>query len=87
VVVAPAQKNMRLQGSGEALRRTLFRRPLVSGDVISTSTQSRAASDPRVPPELRPYLEGPSYGLQEIRLVVVATQPRGIVYVAEGTQI
>jgi len=87
VTVAPAQKNMRLQGSGEALRRTLFRRPLVSGDVISTSAPSRAASGPRVPPELRPFLEGPPYGLQEIRLVVVATQPRGIVYVAEGTQI
>ncbi|MEH3148000.1 MAG: CDC48 family AAA ATPase [Methylobacterium frigidaeris] len=87
IVVAPAQKNVRLQGSGEALRRTLLRRPLVAGDVISTSTQSRAAPDPRIPPELRPYFGGPTYGLQEIRLVVVTTQPRGIVFVAEGTEI
>src|SRR5690606_20474825 len=36
ITIAPAQKNMRLMGSGEMLRRTLFRRPLVAGDVIST---------------------------------------------------
>src|SRR5687768_18600264 len=35
--LAPAQKNLRLVGSGDMLRRTLFQRPLVSGDVISTS--------------------------------------------------
>src|SRR5690606_22372964 len=54
VVLAPAQKNMRLQGSGDALRRTFFHRPFVSGDVISTSIYHRnAAADPRIPPQLR----------------------------------
>ena len=87
VVVAPAQKNVRLQGSGEALRRTFFRRPLIAGDVIATATQRSGGPDPRLPPQLRSYLDLPAYGLQEIRLSVVATQPRGIVYVAEGTEI
>jgi transitional endoplasmic reticulum ATPase len=88
LVVAPAQKNVRLQGSGEALRRTFFRRPVLAGDVIATATQPRSGGpDPRLPPQLRSYLDLPAYGLQEIRLVVVATQPRGIVYVAEGTEI
>jgi hypothetical protein len=41
VVLAPAQKNLRLSGSGEALRRTLYQRPLVAGDVISTSVYCR----------------------------------------------
>lgn len=77
VVLAPAQKNLVLQGSGEALQRTFLHRPMVSGDVVSTSVQQRQR-DPRLLP---------AYGLQEIRLVVVATQPRGIVQITEDTVI
>lgn len=77
VVLAPAQKNLVLQGSGEALQRTFLHRPMVSGDVVSTSVQQRQR-DPRLLP---------AYGLQEIRLVVVATQPRGIVQINEETVI
>ncbi|MBW9051027.1 CDC48 family AAA ATPase [Rhizobium mesosinicum] len=76
VVLAPAQKNLVLQGSGEALQRTFLQRPMVAGDVVSTSVQQRI-SDPR--------LNLPAYGLQEIRLVVVSTQPRGIVQMTEQT--
>ncbi|WP_407519489.1 CDC48 family AAA ATPase [Methylobacterium oryzisoli] len=87
VVLAPAQKNLRLQGSGEALRRTFFRRPLVAGDVISTSVQSRTGRD-QVPEELRSMFNLPAYGLQEIRLVVVSTQPaRGIVQITAETEV
>ncbi|ACL62297.1 CDC48 family AAA ATPase [Methylobacterium nodulans] len=86
IVLAPAQKNLRLQGSGEALRRTFYRRPLVAGDVISTSVQSRMGRDD-VPPELRSMFNLPAYGLQEIRLVVVSTQPRGIVQVTAETEV
>jgi transitional endoplasmic reticulum ATPase len=75
IVLAPAQKNLVLQGSGEALQRTFMYRPMVAGDVVSTSVQQRSR-DPRV-------LQ--AYGLQEIRLVVVSTQPRGIVQVNEQT--
>jgi transitional endoplasmic reticulum ATPase len=75
IVLAPAQKNLVLQGSGEALRRTFMHRPMVAGDVVSTSVQQRSR-DPRL-------LQ--AYGLQEIRLVVVSTQPRGIVQVNEQT--
>lgn len=76
VVLAPAQKNLVLQGSGEALQRTFLHRPMVSGDVISTSVQQRI---------LDPRISLPTYGLQEIRLVVVSTQPRGIVQMTEQT--
>ena len=86
VVLAPAQKNLRLQGSGEALRRTFYQRPLTAGDVISTSVHSLRAVDPRLPDELRGLLN-PAYGLQEIQLVVVPTQPRGIVLVTAETEV
>ncbi|MBZ6075548.1 CDC48 family AAA ATPase [Microvirga puerhi] len=86
IVLAPAQKNVRLQGSAEALRRTFYMRPLAAGDVISTSVHSPRAIDPRLPEELRGLLNMPAYGLQEIRLVVVSTQPRGIVQVTAETE-
>lgn len=77
VVLAPAQKNLVLQGSGEALQRTFLHLPMVAGDVVSTSVQQRVR-DPRL-------LNLPAYGLQEIRLVVVSTQPRGIVQMTAET--
>src|SRR4051812_15906228 len=87
VVLAPAQKNLRLQGSGDALRRTFYRRPVTAGDVISTSVHSPRGVDPRLPEELRGMLNIPAYGLQEIRLVVVSTQPRGIVQITAETEV
>ena len=87
VVLAPAQKGLRLQGSGDALKRTFYQRPLTAGDVISTSVYSQRSADQRLPEELRGLLNIPAYGLQEIRLVVVSTQPRGIVHVTAETEI
>lgn len=84
VVLAPAQKNLRLQGSGEALQRTFLHRAMVSGDVVSTSVQQRI--NRRDGGELAGGMfDLPAYGLQEIRLVVVATQPRGIVRMTDET--
>ena len=96
VQLAPAQKNLRLVGSGEMLRRTLFQRPLVTGDVISTSIYQRAAQQggpggpgrDNIPEDLfRMFFEQPAFGLQEIRLRVISTAPRGIVQVAQDTEI
>jgi len=90
VQLAPAQKNLRLMGSGEMLRRTLFQRPLVAGDIISTSVYRRTAATPEslFPEDIfRMFFEQPAYGLQEIRLRVVSTQPRGIVQVVQDTEI
>jgi transitional endoplasmic reticulum ATPase len=42
---------------------------------------------PEAPEELRGLVNIPAYGLQEIRLVVVSTQPRGIVHVTADTEI
>jgi transitional endoplasmic reticulum ATPase len=87
VVLAPAVKSLRLQGSGEALQRTFLHRPMVAGNVVSTSVHQRVQGhDPRMSDQaLRGLLDLPAYGLQEIRLVVVSTQPRGIVQMTENT--
>jgi transitional endoplasmic reticulum ATPase len=89
IQLAPAQKNLRLVGSGEMLRRTLFQRPLVAGDIISTSIYQRNQMQPGgVPDDLfRMFFEQPAFGLQEIRLRVISTTPRGIVQIAQDTEI
>ena len=92
IQLAPAQKNLRLVGSGEMLRRTLFQRPLVSGDIISTSIYQRAqqgvGNQGNIPEDLfRMFFEQPAFGLQEIRLRVITTMPRGVVQVAQDTEI
>src|SRR5690606_636077 len=50
VVFAPAQREMRLQGPGEALKRVFFRRPLVAGDLVATHGQQPVRN---VPPDVR----------------------------------
>ncbi len=88
VTLAPAQKNIRLAGSGEGLRRTFFGRPLVAGDVISTSVYQRAAAPGGIPDEVfQQLLAQQSYALQEIRLIVVSTNPKGVVRINETTEI
>jgi transitional endoplasmic reticulum ATPase len=91
ISIAPAQKNMRLSGSPELLRRTLFRRPLVAGDVVSTAVYQRTQTPTgtgRQPEDIfRTFFQQPAFALQEIRLLVVATLPRGVVQVAADTEI
>ncbi len=92
IQLAPAQKNLRLVGSGEMLRRTLFQRPLVAGDIISTSIYQRASqgvgNQGNIPEDLfRMFFEQPAFGLQEIRLRVISTNPRAVVQVAQDTEI
>ncbi|MBP7148836.1 MAG: CDC48 family AAA ATPase [Acidobacteria bacterium] len=85
VTLAPGQKNVRLVGSGEALKRTLFRRPLVAGDLVSTSVYHHGDGQPDE--MLREFFGQRTFGLQEIRLAVVGTKPRGVVQVVEETEI
>ncbi|MES1974427.1 MAG: CDC48 family AAA ATPase [Pseudomonadota bacterium] len=84
VVFAPAQQNLRLQGSSNALKRTFFGRPLTQGDVVATAGQQRVDN---MPPGVQQFLRAPAYALQEIRLAVIATTPKGVVHVDENTEI
>src|SRR5918998_1581306 len=85
IVLAPAQDNLRLHGSSEALRRSFARRPLTEGDVVATAGHQRVNAD--MPEHVRQLLNAPAFALQEVRLVVVSTVPKGIVHIDGKTQI
>jgi transitional endoplasmic reticulum ATPase len=85
VVFAPAQPNIRLQGSADALKRTFAGRPLVEGDVVATTGHQRVNAD--MPDHVRQMLNAPAFALQELRLVVVSTMPKGIVHVDAKTAV
>jgi len=70
VVFAPAQPNVRLQGSAEALKRTFAGRPLVEGDTVATTGHQRINAD--MPDHIRQLLNAPAFALQELRLVVAS---------------
>jgi transitional endoplasmic reticulum ATPase len=79
VVFAPAQANVRLQGSADALQRTFANRPLTEGDTVATTGHQRVNAD--MPEPIRQMLNAPAFALQELRLVVVSTVPKGIVHI------
>jgi len=86
VVFAPAQQNLRLHGSGNALKRSFAGRPLVAGDTVATAGQ-QAVDRTDLPPQLRQMLAAPAYALQEVRLTVVSTVPKGIVHIDGETEV
>jgi len=90
VVIAPAQEGIRLQGPGQALLRTLNGRPVAAGDVISTSVYRKSPDmdGGQFPEEVfNQFFRQRAFGLQEIRLLVTKTKPKGIVKVTPQTQI
>jgi transitional endoplasmic reticulum ATPase len=86
VVFAPAQKNVRLHGNAEALKRSFGMKPLTQGDVVATAGQ-RPVDQGDMPPQLRQIMNAPAYALQEVRLVVAATTPKGIVHIGQETEV
>ena len=86
VVFAPAQQNLRLQGSSQALKRSFAGRPLCQGDTVATVGQQRVGGD-NLPPNVAQLLRAPAYALQEIRMLVLSTTPKGVVHVDENTEI
>src|SRR3546814_1012908 len=86
VVFAPAQQNLRLQGNPQRLKRSFFHRPLTACDVIATTGQQQVDLGD-MPPQLRQMLAAPAYALQEIRLAVVSTVPKGVVHIEAETEV
>lgn len=84
VIFAPAQREMKLQGPGEALRRNFFGRPLLTGDLVATRGRQPVQN---MPPELARMVNAPAFALTEIRLSVVSTTPRGVVHIDETTEV
>jgi transitional endoplasmic reticulum ATPase len=85
VVFAPTQNNVRLQGSADALKRSFEGRPFCEGDTVATTGHQRVNAD--MPDHIRQLLNAPAFALQEVRLSVVSTVPRGIVHIDEKTQV
>jgi len=85
IVFAPAQDNVRLQGSSDALKRTFAGRPLCEGDIVATTGHQRVNAD--VPDPVRQLLNAPAFALQEVRLVVVSATPKGIVHIDSNTNV
>jgi transitional endoplasmic reticulum ATPase len=83
VVFAPAQNGVQLQGSSEALKRSFAGRPLTAGDTVATTGHQRVNAD--MPEHVRQLLNAPAFALQEVRLAVVSTAPRGIVHIDRDT--
>ena len=84
VVFAPAQREMRLQGPTQALKRNFFRKPIVAGDLVATSGQQPVNN---MPPQVQRMFNAPAYALTQIRLSVVSTVPKGIVHIDEDTEV
>ncbi|MFC0588715.1 CDC48 family AAA ATPase [Novosphingobium aquiterrae] len=84
VVFAPAQREMRLQGPGQALKRNFFQRPLVAGDLVATTGQTQVRD---MPPQVARMFNAPAFALTQIRLTVVSTVPKGIVHIDENTEV
>ena len=85
VVFAPTQNNVRLQGSAQALQRSFEGRPFCEGDTVATTGHQRVNAD--MPDHIRHLLNAPAFALQEVRLTVVSTTPRGIVHIDANTQV
>ena len=85
IVFAPAQDNVRLHGSSEALKRTFAGRPLTEGDVVATAGHRRVDAD--VPDPIRQMLNAPAFALQEVRMLVVSASPKGIVHIDAKTSV
>jgi transitional endoplasmic reticulum ATPase len=85
VVFAPAQNNVRLQGSAEALKRTFAGRPFVEGDIVAATGHQRVNAD--LPDNIRQMINAPAFALQQIRLTVVSAAPKGIVHIDSKTTV
>ncbi|HXH00053.1 MAG TPA: CDC48 family AAA ATPase [Sphingomicrobium sp.] len=83
VTFAPAQNNVRLQGSAEALKRSFEGRPFTEGDTVATAGHQRVNAD--MPDHIRQLLNAPAFALQEVRLMVISASPRGIVHIDAKT--
>ncbi len=84
VTFAPAQREMRLQGPSQALKRNFFRKPLIAGDLVATTGQQQVGN---MPPQVQRMFNAPAYALTQIRLTVVSTVPKGIVHIDENTEV
>ncbi|HUV83114.1 MAG TPA: CDC48 family AAA ATPase [archaeon] len=92
VSLAPVNKNIRMYASGESLSSIFQNRCVSKGDLISTTSVRKHKSkgfggEVMLDDLLHDFFGGPSFGLGEIKLQVVSTNPSGIVKITDMTEI
>ncbi len=91
VTLAPAQKGLRIYAPSESLKASFMNRTVNQGDILSTSTFRRPrrsyGSDVLFEEFFQDFFEAPAFGLSEIKIIVVNTNPSGIVKITEETDL
>ncbi|HAZ30947.1 TPA: AAA family ATPase [Candidatus Acetothermia bacterium] len=91
VTLAPARKGLHLVAHPDSLRAVLAGRVVRTGDVVSTAARTEGSpfgGDLLIERIFREFTQmGPGFGLGEIHLKVVNTQPGGLVRISPDTGI
>ena len=92
VTLAPVTQGMQIFAPGDVLTKVFNGRPLMRGDVISTTSVRKPPTDSMGRETMfeeifRGFLGAQAFGLGEIKLRVISTSPGGIVKITEGTDI
>ncbi len=83
VVLAPAEKSVKIHIPGEHMKRILMDRVMVKGDIISPTPRKRTYG-----PTMLGMIEDMfALGFGDIKLVVVNTEPKGIVKITPNTAV
>ncbi|ABK14511.1 MAG: CDC48 family AAA ATPase [Methanothrix sp.] len=92
VTLAPVTKGMQIFAPSEVLTKVFQGRPVCKGDIISTTSVRRPPSDTfgretMFEEIFRGFLGAQAFGLGEIKLRVISTNPSGIVKITDATEI
>ncbi|MDM7935117.1 MAG: CDC48 family AAA ATPase [Methanothrix sp.] len=92
VTLAPVTQGMQIFAPGDVLTKVFNGRPIMRGDVISTTSVRKPPTDSLGRETMfeeifRGFLGAQAFGLGEIKLRVISTSPGGIVKITEGTEI
>ena len=85
VILAPAQRGVRIVADGNAVKPSLNQRPVTNGDIISTAGAGAHRSGGYSLFEAVMRQAGAPFALGEIKFVVTRTEPKGIVKITEQT--
>jgi transitional endoplasmic reticulum ATPase len=92
VTLAPVTQGMQIFAPGDVLTKVFNGRPIIRGDIISTTSVRRPPAE-SVGREtmfeeiFRGFLGAQAFGLGEIKLRVISTSPGGIIKITEATEI
>ncbi len=92
VTLAPVTQGMQIFAPGDVLTKVFNGRPVMRGDVISTTSVRKPPTDSLGRDTMfeeifRGFLGAQAFGLGEIKLRVISTSPTGIVKITEATEI